>query len=378
MRSAACSWSSTRLTAAASTAPGASPCANAFAASSISSCRRRRPKTTSCCRLTTAHSFDLDEVARYLHSASVRQLLIQALLDAPMFMTRWRWVAGVALSLPRFRGGKKVPPPLAAHGCRGPLGGGLPRPDRLRRKPRRRPRDPRSPAGPARRLPIASTRRWTRRAGASAARHRSRRYPDRRARSDRAVAARPRSAVGAALRLSRRRAARGAPHSGGDGARWLSPEEADELGRLDAEAIERVRRRPGPTRPMPTSCTMRSTGSALSPRTRSQAEAGEAGSRLAAPRFSPRKRRPASTAAGSRFAGTKSMRHGTVDHSRAAAVVPALWPKPSPDPPIVTPAAYANGMDARRSAGRDPARPSRRAGAGQQAALAGALGLEGR
>ncbi|HUC73384.1 MAG TPA: DEAD/DEAH box helicase, partial [Stellaceae bacterium] len=62
--------------------------------------------------LTTAHSFDLAEVQRYLHSASVRQLLTEALLDAPMFMTRWRWVAGVALSLPRFRGGKKVPPPL--------------------------------------------------------------------------------------------------------------------------------------------------------------------------------------------------------------------------------------------------------------------------
>ena len=62
--------------------------------------------------LTTAHSFDLAEVQRYLHSASVRQLLVEALLDAPMFTTRWRWVAGVALSLPRFRGGKKVPPPL--------------------------------------------------------------------------------------------------------------------------------------------------------------------------------------------------------------------------------------------------------------------------
>jgi ATP-dependent Lhr-like helicase len=60
--------------------------------------------------LTTAHSFELAEVARYLHSASVRPLLIQAMLDAPMFTTRWRWVAGVALALPRFRGGKKVPP----------------------------------------------------------------------------------------------------------------------------------------------------------------------------------------------------------------------------------------------------------------------------
>ncbi len=62
--------------------------------------------------LTTAHSFDLAEVANYLHPATVREVLIQALLDAPMFMTRWRWVAGVALALPRFRGGKKVPPPL--------------------------------------------------------------------------------------------------------------------------------------------------------------------------------------------------------------------------------------------------------------------------
>jgi ATP-dependent Lhr-like helicase len=63
--------------------------------------------------LTTAHSFDLDEVKGYLHPASVRDVLTQALLDAPMFMTRWRWVAGVALALPRFRGGRKVPPPLA-------------------------------------------------------------------------------------------------------------------------------------------------------------------------------------------------------------------------------------------------------------------------
>jgi ATP-dependent helicase Lhr and Lhr-like helicase len=63
--------------------------------------------------LTTAHSFDLAEVAHYLHSASVRSLLIQALLDAPMFTTRWRWVAGIALALPRFVGGKKVAPQIA-------------------------------------------------------------------------------------------------------------------------------------------------------------------------------------------------------------------------------------------------------------------------
>jgi ATP-dependent Lhr-like helicase len=63
--------------------------------------------------LTTAHSFDLADVARYLHSNSVRQVLIQALIDAPMFTTRWRWTAGISLALPRFRGGRKVPPQIA-------------------------------------------------------------------------------------------------------------------------------------------------------------------------------------------------------------------------------------------------------------------------
>jgi ATP-dependent Lhr-like helicase len=63
--------------------------------------------------LTTAHSFELAEVAHYLHSNSVRPLLVQALCAAPMFPVRWRWSAAIALALPRFRGGKKVPAPLA-------------------------------------------------------------------------------------------------------------------------------------------------------------------------------------------------------------------------------------------------------------------------
>jgi ATP-dependent helicase Lhr and Lhr-like helicase len=67
--------------------------------------------------LTAAHSFELGEVARYLNSSTVRTVLIQAMLDAPMFITRWRWVIGVALALPRFRGGRKVPPQLARMGA---------------------------------------------------------------------------------------------------------------------------------------------------------------------------------------------------------------------------------------------------------------------
>jgi ATP-dependent helicase Lhr and Lhr-like helicase len=62
--------------------------------------------------LGTQHSFPLDEVFRYLKSATVRELLVQALLDAPMFPIRWRWNATRALALPRQRGGSKVPAPL--------------------------------------------------------------------------------------------------------------------------------------------------------------------------------------------------------------------------------------------------------------------------
>jgi ATP-dependent Lhr-like helicase len=62
--------------------------------------------------LSTSHSFALDEVTRYLHSNSVRDVLTQALLDAPMFGLRWRWNATTALALPRFVGGAKVPPQL--------------------------------------------------------------------------------------------------------------------------------------------------------------------------------------------------------------------------------------------------------------------------
>ena len=59
--------------------------------------------------LGPTHSFPLDEVAKYLKSQSVRDVLVQALLNAPMFETRWRWNANIALAVPRNRNGKKVP-----------------------------------------------------------------------------------------------------------------------------------------------------------------------------------------------------------------------------------------------------------------------------
>ena len=62
--------------------------------------------------LSTSHSFPLIEVSKYLHSSSAQDVLVQALLDAPLFPVRWRWNATTALALPRFVGGKKVPPQL--------------------------------------------------------------------------------------------------------------------------------------------------------------------------------------------------------------------------------------------------------------------------
>src|SRR6266699_3009847 len=62
--------------------------------------------------LGTQHSFPLEEVFRYLNSKTVRDLLVQALLDAPTFTIRWRWNATRSLAVPRFRGGAKIAAPL--------------------------------------------------------------------------------------------------------------------------------------------------------------------------------------------------------------------------------------------------------------------------
>ncbi|HEV8549679.1 MAG TPA: DEAD/DEAH box helicase, partial [Polyangiaceae bacterium] len=60
--------------------------------------------------LGPTHSFAVEEVWSYVRSSSARAVLVQALLVAPMFGTRWRWNAQRALAVLRFRGGKKVPP----------------------------------------------------------------------------------------------------------------------------------------------------------------------------------------------------------------------------------------------------------------------------
>jgi len=59
--------------------------------------------------LGPAHSFPLDEVFRYLNPKTVRETLVQALLDSPIFQTRWRWTTTLALAVPRSRNGARLP-----------------------------------------------------------------------------------------------------------------------------------------------------------------------------------------------------------------------------------------------------------------------------
>ncbi len=58
------------------------------------------------------HSFPLSDVFRFLQPDSVEAVLEQAALGSPIFNTRWRWDAGRALALLRFRNGKKIPPQI--------------------------------------------------------------------------------------------------------------------------------------------------------------------------------------------------------------------------------------------------------------------------
>jgi ATP-dependent Lhr-like helicase len=58
------------------------------------------------------HSFPLEIVFEFLHPDTVEEVLVQALLASPMFTARWRWNASRALTIPRYSGGRKVPPPI--------------------------------------------------------------------------------------------------------------------------------------------------------------------------------------------------------------------------------------------------------------------------
>jgi ATP-dependent Lhr-like helicase len=60
--------------------------------------------------LTEQHAFPLELVFAFLKPETVKQVLTQALLAAPMFTVRWRWNLARSLGVLRFAGGRKVPP----------------------------------------------------------------------------------------------------------------------------------------------------------------------------------------------------------------------------------------------------------------------------
>lgn len=62
--------------------------------------------------LAEQHSFPLLDVFHFLHANTVKEVVTQAVLQSPLFPTRWRWDAARALALVRFRNGKKVPPQI--------------------------------------------------------------------------------------------------------------------------------------------------------------------------------------------------------------------------------------------------------------------------
>jgi len=58
------------------------------------------------------HSFPLEDVPRFLSSSTVEEVLRRAALLAPMFAVRWRWNLNRALTVLRFKGGRKNPAPI--------------------------------------------------------------------------------------------------------------------------------------------------------------------------------------------------------------------------------------------------------------------------
>ncbi|MCB9879724.1 MAG: DEAD/DEAH box helicase [Planctomycetes bacterium] len=58
------------------------------------------------------HSFPLADVWQFLNPDTVREVLLQAMLPAPMFQARWRWNVTRSLFVERARSGRRVPAPL--------------------------------------------------------------------------------------------------------------------------------------------------------------------------------------------------------------------------------------------------------------------------
>ena len=101
-----------RRSARASTGRGDWRCASASAATFNFELQAAATDNGLVLSLSDQHSFPLEMVFSFLRPDTVEHVLTQALLTAPMFGARWKWNASRALAVPRFMGGRKVPPPI--------------------------------------------------------------------------------------------------------------------------------------------------------------------------------------------------------------------------------------------------------------------------
>ena len=253
---AACSWSCMRPSAAASIAPGGWRC-EALLPQVRFRTPGRRERRRHRAFADRAHSFPLEKSCGICIRDGA-EVLTQAVLDPPMFTTRWRWNAAVAgaAALP---GGREVAPQIARMRADDLIAAVFP--DQIacaeNFRASARSRTIRW-SGKHRRLPARSDGSEGLERLLKA--HRTGAVRSRRARSTQpsplaleVLSARPYAYLDDAPLEERRTQAVMAR-------RWISPDASD-LGRLDPAAIARVRAEAWPERRMPTSCTMRSCGS---------------------------------------------------------------------------------------------------------------------
>ena len=186
------------------------------------------------------HSFPLDEVARYVNSHTVEETLQQAVLDAPMFISRWRWNLNRALLVLRFRGGRRNPPPIQRMEADDLMAAMFPQAAACQDNRGRADRDPRprDRAPDDRRHAARSARRRRPACACSSAieagdvRVHTRRH-------DRAVGARARDPHRAAVRVPRRRGVPEPAHERGAACGAGSAVDLAAIGQLDPDAIAR-------------------------------------------------------------------------------------------------------------------------------------------
>ena len=77
------------------------------------------------------HSFPLDAIFSFLNSKTVRDVLIQALLASPLFVTRWRWNISRSSGSATVSKRQESTAPYPTYACGRSLGSGLPHGDSL-------------------------------------------------------------------------------------------------------------------------------------------------------------------------------------------------------------------------------------------------------